>query len=266
VAEYEKVIPPGGSGTITATVHTGGAPGLISRGIALKTNSTENGDLSLTCRGYTAKPFEVLPSDRLLLDKIKYGRARKEQLTIRATDEQPFRIEKVEATSEYILTRSAPLDEKRNAYTLTVEVPSTAPIETRLNGIITIRTDHKKNPKIELYYSGIVEGPISVRPKWITMQHNRTGEKGVVTLSATGEDPFEVRKVEAPKGIRARVNPKERGKLYDVEVTLAGPVIQSKGLKLSIMTNQKEQAVISVPIVVTAEAKPTSPEQPKQSK
>jgi hypothetical protein len=266
VAEYEKTIPPGGSGTIKATVKTTGGAGLISRGIALKSNSVENAGVSLTCRGYVAKPFEVLPSDRLLFNKIHYRRAREEKVTIRATDGKPFRIEKIETKSDYLLARAVPLDQKGNAYTLTVEVPPTAPIETRLNGIITVQTDHAKNSTIEVYYSGIVEGPIAVQPKWITIQNNRAGETGAVTLSATGESPFNLRNVNAPKGVRVRVTPQVKGKLYQVEVTLAEAVAQSRGLKLSITTNRREQRVISVPIVIATDASSPSPKLPGRAK
>jgi hypothetical protein len=249
VTEYDKVVPPGGSGKIVASISTGHGNGLMAKSIRVSSNSVENPEVSLTCKGFVTRAFEVGPPDRIMFNEVKYGDSREEKITLRATDGQSFEIKSVETNSEFVKAEAEPPKESGGAYTLKVKLLSTAPVGL-MNNTIRVSTTHPKKPVVDIYYHADIKGPIDFMPKWIRIPSNQAGEKGEVTLSTTGDETFSVRKVDVPKGFSADLQQQEAGKRYLITVTMNTPLEQPSNFNLTVETDRPEQATITIPLSV----------------
>jgi hypothetical protein len=249
VTEYDKVIPPGGSGKIVASISTGHGNGLMAKTVRVSSDSVENPEVTLTCKGFVTRAIQVGPPDRIVFNDVKFGEAREAKLTLRSTDGQSFEIKKIETNSEYVQAEAIPPKESGGPYTLQVKLLPTAPIGL-MNNTIRVFTTHPKKQIIDIYYHADIRGPVSYLPKWIRIPSNQAGQKGEVALSTTGDQTFSVRKVDAPTGFSADLQQQEPGKRYLITVTMNEPLEQPANLTLTVETDVPEQPTISIPISV----------------
>jgi hypothetical protein len=95
VAHYDRVVPPGRQGAVTATINTLGLYGDKRKRITVTTNDPENPTIDLEVRLQIRHPVEVSPGDNLVLPFRPTGEPAQE-LTLRRHDRQSLEVSRVE--------------------------------------------------------------------------------------------------------------------------------------------------------------------------
>jgi len=91
VTEFDKVILPGGEGKVTASLDTSHYKGLITKSVQVSTRETRTHPLVLVLKAEIVTVIDVAPSDTPVV-RTTVGETRTTELTVSATDGQPFDI------------------------------------------------------------------------------------------------------------------------------------------------------------------------------
>jgi hypothetical protein len=258
VAEYDKVIPPGGSGKIITNVRTENFGGSISKPVTITSDSTENRQVTILCKTYVKNIFEVRPTGRLSKN-IKFHENYKDQVTIRQMDGKPFAIDNVENTSDLFKTEVVPPAEPGGVYVLKIRTSSPPPIG-RITNRSKVHTNNPRKPVIDIFEHVTVEGPVATNPYVLQFFKGEAGDTTAVSVYPTDKNRrIRIKKITAPDGIKAEITQKTDGKNYVVQATLTRAMGYTSGLKLSIETDQRDQPVVELPILIVSHAKPIEP-------
>jgi len=171
----------------------------------------------------------------------------------------PFTISKVECDVEHVTTDLQTV-EKGKRYKVQVNGDPHAPI-CRANGTITIHTDDRNDPTIDIPLTFVVRGNLSVVPEQLSLGAVDEGQEltKVVTVM-TKQDELTIKKVESTLDfLTTEVVTKETGKQYTINVTVKGdaPVGPIQG-KLIIHTSDSLQPKVEVHVTGHVRSRPAT--------
>ncbi|MEM7249495.1 MAG: DUF1573 domain-containing protein [Acidobacteriota bacterium] len=146
VPEWDRVVAPGESGTITLKVDTARFKGSISKSATVTTNDPSRPTLKLVVQAEVTSPVDVLPSERLVIRQTE-GKAERRELSLRRPDGAPLRVRDVQVSDDALRyelknTGAAGVDPQ-----LVVWVAESTP-PGRVDGKVTLLTDAKDAPEV----------------------------------------------------------------------------------------------------------------------
>lgn len=270
MAEFDSVIPAGGSGTLTAKVKTRATQGgSVSKAVAVTTSSpeAERLTLSVTFRAVTA--ITVLPRPLVNLNGVA-GEEPSETLILRRPDGEKLLVSDVETTDQRLTIMTTPVTEKRAVGRFEAE-PGDVLLEVGIkpgtpagaaNGRIGFTTNHPDARRMDVNYSIRLRPVIEARPAQIRLllqegntpartmlfrvQHNHR-EKFKLT-SATPSNP-ELFRVQLVDGADVEQQ------VHTVAVTLQDDVVPGSldrpmSERLVLTTDDPVQEEVVVPVVI----------------
>ncbi len=191
-----KVIPPGKEGEIKATFKFGKRRGKQTKHIYVNSNDPAVPNEKLTLSGIIIPAFDVQPSTLYFRDlktvtsqKVKISQTLAEELKLGNISS---RLKLVETK----LTEEPSKDGKKH-YTLEVSVkPDVAP--GRYSDNITVETNNKKKPKIDIPVRFNIRGDIEAIPNRVDLGALEPGKEVKRELKITNrkEAPFKIEKVD----------------------------------------------------------------------
>jgi hypothetical protein len=251
VTDFDKVVPPGGSGKIVARIKTENLRGDAPRDVAVVSNSAENPHVTLKCVAVVKPVFIVEPEDRVTT-KIKQGESFEQKFTIRQDDGKPFTLSKMENTSDLFRVTLVPKEGKKSdMYTLTMKLRSSAEIVRAVNQT-QFETDNPRKKILDIVSDVNVQGPVVFAPIALIFKGTELNETKEVKLYPSDfKKPFKIGKITAPKGITAVVR-ESKGSIYLLDITLSDVAYVQPGtpFEVSVETDQKAQPVVKIPLAV----------------
>jgi len=247
-----KVIPPDGHGEIKVTFDLSRRKGLQEKEIYINSNDPKEPTVVLHLTGEVKTDIGLEP-ETLNLVNIPVGQSVKREIKIVQVEKEELKIDKVEANPKYFSTAlSGSQKETGNkVFSLKVVLAPDAPAGM-INEVITIHTNSKRRPRVDIPVLGNIVGKIIVKP---TMLSLGTIGKGVsverkIDLSREDGQGFEILKVtRSTELFSTQVLKNTDGHGYSVLVTIPGGYPAGRiNETVHIHTNLKEQAVIDVPV------------------
>lgn len=263
VAEFDKVIAPGETGTVRTMLDTMSFDGPIGKAIMVFTNDPVNPKLQLSLKadvrpylfiqpGY-ARFVQAQQSEPGVVKQIVFTTTYDDLKILEVESPYPFlKVDYREATEE---------DEPRDygvgrqwVLTLTLDY-TTAPVGT-LADYVTIHTNHPNQPIAQLPISGFVRPMIAVTPTAADFGEIEVGEPqnaSMLIRSFASEDVAVTAAETDVPGVELEVKQIEAGKRYALQVTLSPDMPKgSFDGTIKIKTDSPKQPLIEVPLRGTA--------------
>jgi Protein of unknown function (DUF1573) len=269
VARYDRRLAPGARGAIRVLFDTAGRHGAIRKNIAVESNDPDTPRLVLTVQMLLRRAVEVSPGEEVTLP-LESGRAGEQELVLRSYEKGPFRVTSVVCSLPGAQTRllspmevAERLGEKPDACAIVHLTLPAAASERAFEATVTIETNSRRRPRLEVRLCGVPRTAVSVNPPhlYFGTVSRRKGQAvtraislfrprgNVHVLSVESSDPR----------LRLRVEPDPSGTLCDVVVEYPGgwPLGLARGT-ITICTDDPRRPKIRVPFTaeVAEEADP----------
>ncbi|MGD8441522.1 MAG: hypothetical protein PVG53_13400 [Holophagae bacterium] len=269
MAEFDSVIPAGGTGTLTAKVHTRTSQsGSISKSVAVTTNDPVAPRIMLGVSFTVVQAVAVLPRARIYLTGIDGDRPEAE-LLLRREDGEPLEVTGIEGDSDRLDIETTTLESPRTIgniegragdVLLAATVGPGASASTS-NGTIKVRTNHPDARSIDIMYTVRMRPIIEVRPnqlRLVLQDGNSTGRATLARIqhnrgeafSVTGLEPSDPSLFQAQQIGEAAPQP-----IHSLSVRLADDVepgsMSGRQIEsLVITTDNQEMKKVVVPVLI----------------
>lgn len=281
------MIPPGGSGQLTARVKTKqGASGRLAKSVLVQTDAAGAEQLRLVVSFNVVTPIVVSPSHRVYVNTIE-GQTRTERVLLHRTDAEPLRVTlEAPQLGHGLSARIVPFEDGEvgsgggpvgSAGDQWLEVTVGADSRpVNQSGMIALATNHPDLARLEIPLIVRVRPLIDVRPAVVQLWLPDGGPDrttALVRLNHGGRQPFEITGVEVadPTRITARLVSDGAQQLHSLQVAVADDVSLDDDVlrtSLRVLTSEPAKPELRVPVEVhsrnpalrrAAEAKPTQP-------
>ncbi|MBU1053434.1 MAG: DUF1573 domain-containing protein [Proteobacteria bacterium] len=247
----EKVIPSDGIGEIRAVFETRRYEGEQEKHITVYSNDPEAPEIELIIKGVIKRDVAVVPQG-INFGDVERGKTAIGSVRLLQLSSQKLVLEKVDADKRYFEVETSPFTEDNSrGFNIHVTLKPDVPVG-RLNDVITIHTNLKKRPRIDVAVWANILGRIRVEPGALSFGSVGKGDKfsKAISVSASDGTTFQIVKIECdlpflhfdtPLG-KKRSAFEIKGKVD--KISPAGNVSS----QLSIYTDDPDQNVIHVPV------------------
>jgi hypothetical protein len=259
VANFDRTIPPGGTGKIAADVDTTGFSGPISKAVLVFSNDPATPQVNLVIKADVRAFIEVLPRPLVIFRNVLQGEPASEKLVLASADGSNFKVESAEASGgTYQLTyRELPEkeripDRKGSQWELTVTVPASA-AEGMLNQKIVVKTTAPKAPEVTINVTGAVRAVVQVIPAQVNFGtvagDALVGQNFLIVNNRQGAE-LQLSEVKVDNSnFATEVIPLQAGQRYQVAVSLkAGVPKGTQKATVKITTSDPLRKLIEVPV------------------
>lgn len=248
--DYDKIVPAGGVGKVTAVLDTTHVRGRVTKTIRVTTNAAVQTALALTLIAETIRLLDVLPSDTPTL-RAPVGNLKPLALTVTAPDARPFTIVRVE-DDPVLAARAEPADppspDGYRRYRVTLEPKADLAVGT-YTPTITLVTSLVDAPRFALQPTIVVSGPLTALPPRLLVRSATTPVS--VRITKAGATPFTVLAAESSdRDFAASSAVAEDGHAWDVTVRYVGAASRHGPVNaaLKITTDEPTQPMLLVVI------------------
>jgi hypothetical protein len=153
VTRYDRVIPPGGSGTVTVTIDSGRIIGEYQKRAVVWSNDPERRSVALYLDG-RVKPFVSLEPGGYIGLWGARGQVPAEAIEIKNNLTTPIKITGIE--NELPGRFRWHLEEVKPGYLYRLKVEDISEIAGEYTGHLMVRTDHPKKPEFVIIVNGYI--------------------------------------------------------------------------------------------------------------
>jgi len=206
VAEADKVIKPGQTGKVKTKLETKDFKGPITKDIIVISNDPENPQFKLFIKATIRVVVDVLPDINLRFVKLRKDTGKVQRILVTEEEGFEFKVLNYESTKPYIKLQWAPVPEdkinpqyKNKQYEITALIGPEAPVGM-VNEKITVFTNSKMVPKIELKVLGLVRPEIQVTPPKLelgTIEGTPDFKRMIRIKDNSGTQKFEILSVQS---------------------------------------------------------------------
>jgi hypothetical protein len=269
VAEFDSVIPAGGSGKLVAKTKTRPLrTARFSKSITVTTDAEDAPNVMLRFTVDAKAAIRMLPSDRLVVYSIE-GEEARQRMLLRNTDGEQLEVSGAETELEYLRATTRPVV-KKESWNRIEALPGDVWIELDLfadapvgvhHGYLELTTNNPMARSLRIPYLARVRKIISVKPDgarlWIAgsgdfdgastflgLEHNRGGQFKITGISVSDPEIFTAQSMSDETGRRQTVRVKLKQGL--TPESIAGTV----QAWITISTDVPELAELKVPVLV----------------
>ncbi len=263
VADFDRVIPPGGKGKVVAEVDTTDFTGPISKAILVYTNDPATPATTLVVKADVQAFIEVLPRG-LVRFNVLQGEPAEEKVILVPSQPVDFKVLAVDTgaapvTAGFRKLQGSELVEGRNQpqWEVTFKVPANAP-DGPINHKVTVKTTAEKSPNVVISLVGVVRPIVQVLPANVDLGQVPSDAPVGRTLLLINNRPnhdLQINRAQVTSDLfTTEVTPLQPGQRYQVAVTLkAGAPKGAHNAALVVETNDPTRSRIEVPVRVTVQ-------------
>jgi hypothetical protein len=250
VAEFDRVIPPGGTGRVDLVVETGAFGGGIAKSVSVFTNDSDNPRLNLVVKANIREPVVARPGYARFIG-VEGEPIEPSLQTVSAADGTPMQVLSVESPLPAVRTSHSRVEGDESSWRIELRLDRNAPAGS-LADYVLVRTDHPEQPVVQIAVSGLVRPILTVAPKVADFGRRELVEPQTKSLEIKNLGAPAVELTEATsdiEGLEAIVEAVEEGRHYRVTLTLteALPKGEFEG-RLTIKTSSPRRPVVEVPL------------------
>jgi len=258
VAQFDKTVAPGKTGTVHTMIDTASFNGPISKFVTVSTNDPATPEIQLTMK-LTVQPYIMVKPGYARFITVQ-GEAKEGDIaqTLWASDEAPFNVLKVESPLKALAVsyREATEAERKpegkgKQWRVEMKLSNSAPVGP-LADYVSVYTDHPKQKIVQIPLTGFVRPVIAVTPPVADFGQVELKEPLTksINLRNFATEAINVTKIDSSvKGIVAEFTPLEAGREYQVRLTLKPEM--GKGQfsdRLTVHTDSTKVPVIQVDV------------------
>lgn len=258
VAQFDRVIEPGETGTIHTWMNTSSLTGPVSKSLTVFTNDSANPTFTLSIRATVGSLLTVKPGVARFI--VVRGEPSKGEITqlLSSGDGSPFEVLGVTCGIPQLNVQyREATDGERDPNTagtqwiLTMSLGPDAPVGP-IADYVRVTTNHPRQPMIEIPVSGFVRPVVAVTPLVADFGRVRLEsplQKSLIFRSFATE-AIAVTKVETDvEGIEAVLMPIQRGREYEIRLTLTASLAPGPFHgKLTVQTDSDKVRVVEISI------------------
>ncbi|MCL6628994.1 MAG: DUF1573 domain-containing protein [Armatimonadetes bacterium] len=253
----QQRIPPGGSGELIVTFDSTGRQGGQTHTVFVQSNDPISPVVQLQVGG-VVKPARVSVSVR----QLSFGTVRtrdgvSREIYIADPGNPSLKVEEAKCDSPFVdVSLTNRPGKEILIYVVKASLRPGMPIG-QFAAIITLRTNHAKEPIVEIPVTADVRGDIEASPDMFFFGMLKKGQNltRTVTLSTTGKAPLEITSVESRLDcVKVSTSAKVKGKEYAVTASLGATALTGniKG-DVVIHTTSTDQPKIIIPLYAFVE-------------
>ncbi|HVS02277.1 MAG TPA: DUF1573 domain-containing protein [Thermoanaerobaculia bacterium] len=219
VAEFDPIIPAGGSGEIRTTFDTRTLDGKTGARLTVLTNDPQQPKLRLTILAEVIRYLDATPGSARWIYTQGEAEGSLGQ-TIFSVDGQPFEVLRVDTPGPQFRIEVRPAAEGERVekasgvqWRVIPTLARDAPVGA-LSGAVVVHTDHPRQPVVEIPVSGFVRPAMYIEPasgEFGTLSLSEP-RKSIYNLRSFGSQPLQIEKVETGvPGLGATVETTEAG-------------------------------------------------------
>ena len=269
MAEFDSVIPAGGSGKLVAKIKTSMSQhGKLSKSISVATDSAETPSIYLRFTIEVHSPITARPRFGVVVNGVE-GEMSSGKVLLHRVDGGELEIEEIEVSNTSLAVVTKMVTEKKKEDDVTAE-PGDVWIEvaadenlaaTRERGTITLVTNDPMAPRLVIPYSLRILPVIQAQPDvvrmWPSAARSSQGRLGQISMRRNRDGEFTITSVEVsnPKVFSASAITNGAAAKQTVRVALADDVTR-ENLEgsvhgwIRIGTDDPERPSIEIPVVV----------------
>jgi len=246
-----KRVPPGVTGVIKVTFETRKYKGKLTKSIFVYSNDPDEPKIELKISGVVKTDFALKP-EFLHFGDVEKGETVTKTLKLIQVGQEQLTLNRVEAAREYFSTSiSSFKDERHKGFKIDVSLKPSAPVG-RLMEVITLHTNLKRHPRIDVPVWGNILGRIRVKPQRLSLGLIKKGSYSPkkIEVKATDQFDFKIVKVESNVPfLSTKVSEVKKSKRFEItlKVDKKAPAGRLRG-QISIYTDDPDQALIKVPV------------------
>lgn len=257
VADYDRTIAPGATGSIRASLDTGSFKGAIAKSVKVFTNDPVNPQLQLVIKANIRSQVEVDPGYVRFI--AVHGEPQKTSVQTIWSEEKPdMLVRGVQSPYPFVraAVREAGEEERRQGvagrqWQVEVKLDKDAPVGPMADFLL-VTTDHPELKTVRIPLSGFVRPVLSVTPRIADFGRRELDEPQTASLEIRNLSSAAVQLGEVSvdlEGLEAEIEPLEAGRLYKVLLTLK-PGLPKGGFEglLTIATSSDKQPSIEVSV------------------
>ncbi len=246
-----KEVLPGAIGEIKVTFQTGKYTGKQTKNIFVYSNDPNKQEIGLEIIGMI-KTEVALEPESLNFGDVEKGKAVNKIVKIIQLEDEELKLDKVEAAGEYFLTQVSDFKDERNkGFKVNVILKPDAPVG-RFTEAITLHTNLKKHPRIDVTVLGNILGRIRVNPQMVSLGSLKKGSyvANKITVESANREEFNILKVTSTLPfLLAKASTTGKNSKFEIvlEINKDAPAGRIEG-EIDIYTDEPEQPSIKVPV------------------
>lgn len=253
----EKNIPPGEGGEIKATVNMEGLRGNQNYSIYVHSNDPITPRVELQIKGYVKAKLHISP--RIIhFGELKKGSTAKRKFFVFDKDNKDFKVNKIDTSSDSLSTKISEnivedyTGSKYKQFEIEVNLAPNLPIG-KLKESITVHTNDKVHPKIEIPISGTIKGNIEIYPERFFFGIVNKGEshQSKITIFTTDkkQESLVIKKVGNPVPLYLTVDSQIKDRGYEITAVLnRNAPVGEINENIVIYTSDSLQPKIEIPV------------------
>jgi len=250
VAEYDAVIPPGGSGLVRTVVKTDSFGGGIAKSVTVFTNDVGNPKLNLVVKALIHEPVVARPGYARFMT-VQGQPADTSVQTISATDGSEIEVLSVASPYSFVKATHSREEGDQGRWRVELSLDREAPTGS-LADYVVVRTDHPEQAEVKIAVSGLVRPIIAVAPRVADFGRRNVAEPQRKSLEVKNQGAAAVELTEVTTdlaGLEAEIEAVVEGRHYRIQLTLTDGVPKGdfEG-RLTIKTSSARQPVVEIPL------------------
>lgn len=258
VVDFDRVIAPGATGTVKATVDTASLVGPNAKSITVFTNDVANPRLQLTIKSNVQSFIDAQPGYARFTSFVEKQGPETSTQIVWAPGREDFEIVSVESPQPWIRVSHRPAQEgdriaeaTGKQWRLDLTLAAEAPVGP-VAEMVVVTTNHPKQKTLEIPVSGFVRPMVAVTPPDVDFGRIDRGSSQAwgILMRNFGAEPMAIRGVKSSvAGLEVEVQAVEEGKQF--KVTFTPTPAMAKGPfdgSVELTTNLVGQPVIQIPI------------------
>jgi len=262
VTEFDKVIPPGGVGKVTASFDTSHYSGPTTKSIAVRTGDPATTAVVLQLRAHIVAPVAVTPSETPLI-RMLAREVKPIEITVAATDDRPFDVLAVQDDPFLVVTvrpaggappgKASARPEKVAAgssrYLVTITPKPDVPIGESVRDVI-LTTDLPRAERVLIRVVLVVSAWVQVLPERLSVEPAAEAPVLHARIKKRAGDGFAILGVESSDAdFTLTVTTVDDGREYDLAVRYTGkPGRGPVDVRITARTNEPGQTAIVIPL------------------
>ena len=260
VADFDREIAPGATGTVKAKLDTKEFSGPISKSILVMTNDPQNPTVTLVIKA-DIRPFvEILPRPLIRFNAVLHEPMNQTFIVAGADPEKTLTVRSVESSVPFLSVSMRQLSgdeliegKSKSQYEVTLSLTDDAPVGP-VNAVLSVNTDIKEAPTVPVKVYGVIRALIHVTPTQVQFgsveAKARPGRNLIVVNNRTDGTRVEITgaKVDDP-AFTAQVTTIEEGRRYQVTVVIKADADPgSRDATLTLTTTDEDFPTVTVPV------------------
>jgi hypothetical protein len=264
VTEFDKVIPPGGAGKVSASLDTSHYKGAIAKSITVLPLEPRGAPVVLQLKAEIVTELDVAPTETPLV-RMTRGDPKPTELTVSASDGRPFTIVALQADPSVVVTvapasgATPPPKKKRAAkaiaagdsrYRVSLVPKADLPVGQTIANV-TLTTDRPKAERVAIRTVIAVVGAVQVVPERLFFHGAGASLPVHARLTKRTGAPLKILGVDSSNAdVTATTSPMSEGREYDLTFRYGGQPGRTLDARVTFRTDDPEQPAVVVPIFV----------------